>query len=102
MPSVLESIAFREPARARRQIASFLADLPEAIQDHIEVLLSSAADADQAVHYLSSLRQQRPEAFHRLVFFPPTLQYLIAVFSYSHFLSDETLQNPQWLDQLSD
>ena len=32
----------------------------------------------------------------------PRLQYLVAVFSYSRFLSEEILQNPQWIEQLAD
>ena len=41
-------------------------DLPRA-QSQIEMLLASAADPDVALHYLVSLKQQRPAAFERLV-----------------------------------
>ena len=62
----------------------------------------SAADPDAALHYLLSLKQQKPAAFEKLALSPHSLQYLIAVFSYSRFLSEEILQNPQWMEQLGD
>src|SRR5690349_17283256 len=102
MPSLLESIAFREPARARRELASLASDFSSQIHNQIEILLAAAPDPDRAVHYLTSLKQQHPGAFVRLSRTPATLHYLITVFAYSHFLSDEILQNPQWIEQLGD
>jgi len=102
MPSLLESIAFREPARARRELSSLRTDLPSATQHQIEILLASAPQPDRAVQCLVTLKQQHPEVFRRLASAPATLHYLITVFSYSHFLSEEIQQNPQWVEQLSD
>lgn len=102
MPSLLESIAFREPARARRELASLASDFSSQIHNQVEILLAAAPDPDRAVHYLTSLKQQHPDAFVRLSRTPATLHYLITVFAYSHFLSDEILQNPQWIEQLGD
>ena len=99
MPSLLESIAFREPARARGELASLAGELPSVVQNQIEVLLAAAPDPDGAVRYLASLKQQHPDAFLRLSSRQATLHYLITVFAYSRFLSDEILQNPQWLEQ---
>ena len=39
--------------------------------------------------------------FQRLVQTPAVLKYLIAVASFSRFLSEEILQNPQWLEEVS-
>ncbi len=64
-------------------------------------MLASAADPDASVHYLVSLRQQQPDAFHRLVRTPAVLKYLITVGSFSRFLSEEILQNPQWLEEVN-
>lgn len=100
MPSLLESIAFREPQRARRELASVTSGLPPPVQEQLEVLLASTPDPDRAIRYLASLKQQHPDACIRMASSPATLHHLITVFSYSHFLSDEILQNPQWIEQL--
>lgn len=102
MSSLLETIAFRQPRRAQGEIAALSGGLPSATETQIEVLLASAADPDAALHYLASLKQQHPDAFKRLVQSQTQLQQLIAVFSNSRFLSDEILQNPQWVEQLAD
>src|SRR6266404_2358153 len=102
MSSLLETIAFRQPRRAQDEMAALESGLPPAFQNTIEVLLASAADPDAAVHYLASLKQQKPDAFDQLARSQSGVQNLIAVFSHSRFLSDEILQNPQWLDELSD
>src|SRR5690242_20731556 len=98
MSSLLESVAFRQPRRAQGEVAAVASGLPAAIQNQIEVLLVSAADPDAAVHYLASLKQHKPDAFQHLMH--TGLQQLIAVFSHSRFLSDEILQNPQWIEHL--
>jgi glutamate-ammonia-ligase adenylyltransferase len=102
MSSLLETIAFRQLRRAQSEMAVLESGLPPAIQNTLEVLLASAADPDAAVHYLVSLKQQKPEAFDTLARSQSGLQDLIAVFSHSRFLADEILQNPQWIEQLSD
>jgi glutamate-ammonia-ligase adenylyltransferase len=65
------------------------------------MLLASAADPDAAIHYLVSLKQKQPAAFERMVRSPSVLKHLIAVASFSRFLSEEILQNPQWLEELT-
>jgi len=102
MPLFLESIAFRQPRRAQGELSALLGGLPAPAQNYIETLLVSTADPDAGVHYLAALRQQNPAAFERIADSQTHLQYLIAVFSHSRFLSEEVLQNPQWVEQLSD
>src|SRR6202049_2041433 len=102
MSSLLETIAFRQLRRAQSEMAVLESGLPPAIQNTIEVLLASAADPDAAVHYLVRLKQQKPDAFETLARSQSGLQNLIAIFSHSRFLADEILQNPEWLQQLSD
>jgi len=102
MSTLLDSIAFRQPRRAQDAIAILLNGLPPDTQHYIELLLVSSADPDGAVHQLLALKQQHPGAFLRLALSRSSLQYLIAVFSHSRFLSHEILQNPQWIDQLGD
>ncbi len=102
MSSLLETIPFRQLRRAQDEMAALESGLPPAFQNTIEALLAPAADPDAAVHYLVSLKQQKPDAFETLARSQSGLQDLIAVFSHSRFLADEILQNPQWLQQLSD
>jgi len=101
MSSLFEAIPLRQPARGRSALAALSSAIPREIEDHIEKLLVSSADPDSAIHYLVSLKQQQPDAFHDIVRSPSGLQYLIAVFSYSHFLSEEILQNPRWVTDLT-
>ncbi|HUA17436.1 MAG TPA: hypothetical protein VMB25_01745 [Bryobacteraceae bacterium] len=100
MSSPIETIPLRQPARTKSALVALSSAIPREIEDHIEKLLVSAADPDSSVHYLARLQQQQPAAFDQIVRSPEGLQCLIAVFSHSHFLSEEILQNPQWLSDL--
>src|SRR3984885_3238410 len=101
MASLLETIPLRKPALARGEAALLSLGLTPEEQDQVKVLLASAADPDAAIHYLVSLKQKQPDAFERLVQSPSVLKYLIAVASFSRFLAEEILQNPQWLEEVS-
>lgn len=102
MSSLLETIAFRRPRRAQDEMGVLESGLPTDFQNTIELLLASSADPDAAVHYLVSLKQQKPGSFEKLAVSQAGLQNLIAIFSHSRFLADEILQNPQWIEQISD
>jgi glutamate-ammonia-ligase adenylyltransferase len=99
--SLLETMPPRKSALARGEAAFLSLNLSQEEQDQVKVSLASSADPDAAVHYLVGLRQQQPDAFKRLVQTPSVLKYLIAVASFSRFLSEEILQNPQWLEEIS-
>jgi len=64
----------------------------------IKFLLASSADPNGARHYLNRLSLEEPPAFARLSASDAALQVLIAVFSHSRFLSEEILQNPEWVE----
>jgi glutamate-ammonia-ligase adenylyltransferase len=102
MSTLLETIAFRQPRRAQGEIDRLAGGIPLSTRNQIEALLASAADPDAAVHYLASLEQQHPDDFRRLAQSQTHLAQLVTVFSNSHFLSDEILQNAQWIEQLAD
>src|SRR5580692_8493749 len=101
MASLLDTMPLRKPALARGEAALLSLALTPEEQDQVKVLLASAADPDAAIHYLVSLKQKQPAAFERLVQSPSVLKYLIAVASFSRFLAEEILQNPQWLEEVS-
>lgn len=64
------------------------------------VTLSSAADPQASQTFLQTFRQMHPEAFHRIASSSSGMQYLVAVSSYSRFLSSAILQFPGWLEAL--
>jgi [glutamine synthetase] adenylyltransferase / [glutamine synthetase]-adenylyl-L-tyrosine phosphorylase len=101
MPSLLDTMSLRGPAFARGEAALLSLGLPPEEQDQLKVLLASAADTDAAIHYLAGLKQKQPDAFQRLAQTPPVMKYLITVASFSRFLSEEILQNPQWLEEVT-
>ncbi len=102
MPSVFETIPFRQIRRAQTELAAIGEGLPAQVPSQVETLLVSAADPDAALHYLLNLKQRKPAEFEKLALSPHWLQYLVTVFSYSRFLSEELLQNPLWIEQLDD
>src|SRR5260370_20298543 len=102
MRQLLAAIDFRDPVRANRDLASLAQHVPDPVQKRIESLLASSPNPDVALHFLNSFRERQPAAFKRAVDAGPRLQYLVAVFSHSRFLSEELLQHPEWLDDLTD
>ena len=100
MPILLEGIDFRDPIRARQNAERIQGSLPPDVPQRIQVLLAGSADPDTALSRLETLHRTIPAAFERLVRTSVGLQYLITVFSYSNFLSDEVFQHPEWLEDL--
>lgn len=64
------------------------------------ILVSSSPDPALCEHYLRSFQQRHADAFQRLSSSPSGLQYLVAVFSHSRFLSETILQFPDWIESL--
>jgi glutamate-ammonia-ligase adenylyltransferase len=102
MQRLLEQIQFRDPTRASGDIRRLSRALPHNIQTRIRSLLSSAPDPDEALHLLERLHRERPQAFDRLTAPANGLPSLIAVFSYSRFLSEAILKQPEWMEELLD
>src|SRR6185369_98112 len=101
MASPLDSIAFRDRARAAEEFERLGSAMPERVRARIERLLASAPDPGIALASLERLRRESPAAFDRISSSPAGLQYLIATFSYSRFLADEVLRNPEAVLQLA-
>jgi glutamate-ammonia-ligase adenylyltransferase len=101
MASLLETQPLRKPALVRGENALLSLGLPPAEQDRLKAFLAAAADPDAAIHYLLTLKQHQREALERLVHSPSGLQHFVTVTSFSRFLSEEILQNPQWLEEVS-
>ena len=100
MLNLADHVAFRNRDRATTDLGLLGSALPEGPLNRIKFLLSSSADPDSALHYLVRLYQERPAAFQRLAVHPAEMQYLVAIFSSSRFLSEELLKYPEWLERL--
>jgi glutamate-ammonia-ligase adenylyltransferase len=102
MQRLLEAVEFRNPSRAREDIARLGGGIPERITARIQSLLASVPDPDEALHFLERLRQDFPAAFNRISSSPAALRCLVTTFSYSRFLSEAVLQRPEWLLQAAE
>ncbi|MBI3471942.1 MAG: glutamine-synthetase adenylyltransferase [Candidatus Solibacter usitatus] len=58
-------------------------------------------DPKRAKHFLQRFSQERPPAFERVASSAALLRYLLTTFSYSDFLSEELLRQPEWLLQVT-
>ena len=77
------------------------AGLPERIAVRIHRLLASSADPAAAKRCLERLLQESPSAFDRIASSPAALLCAVNVFTYSRFLSDTVLKNPERLLQVA-
>ena len=99
MPRLITDLESRDAARSRARLASLQGVSSEVLQ-RIGVLLDSAPDPDTVARYLDQFWRENPNTFLRIGGQVTTLRYLMAVFSYSAFLSEAVLKNPQWLEPL--
>lgn len=100
MQQLLGEVPFRDPERAREEIARLGGGIPVEAQARIRRLLAGVADPDQALRQLEVFRREASHTFERIVNSPGALQYLLHVFSYSRFLSESVCRRPEWLLQL--
>jgi glutamate-ammonia-ligase adenylyltransferase len=76
--------------------------VPDHVASGIQLLLRSTPDPGTALRYLGRLREEAPSAFVRIAASPSALRCAINLFSYSHFLSEAVLRNPERILQLAD
>ena len=98
----LSSLPYRDPARAAREVAALAPYLPPAVQNRFDLLLAGSPAPEQGLHYFTRLKEQHSGAFDRLTRSAIGLRHLVAVFTYSQFLSEEILEHPDWAEQLLD
>ena len=77
------------------------AAIPERVAARIQVLLAGSPDQEKAVFYLDRLREEAPSAFHRVTGSPVALRCAVGIFTYSKFLSNAVLRNPERILQVS-
>jgi [glutamine synthetase] adenylyltransferase / [glutamine synthetase]-adenylyl-L-tyrosine phosphorylase len=100
MQRLFDEVNFRDLARARSSVDRLSGAIPDEIQKRLRYLLASTPDPDEALLCLDRLHEAHPEPFRRLSSNSAGLQYMVAAFSYSRFLSEAVLQAPEWLEEL--
>ncbi|MBZ5581041.1 MAG: glutamine-synthetase adenylyltransferase [Acidobacteriia bacterium] len=68
----------------------------------MQLLLASAPDSEASLRYLERPRGENLSAFDRISSSPAALRYAINLFSYSRFLSDAVMRNPERILQVAD
>jgi glutamate-ammonia-ligase adenylyltransferase len=101
MKRLLERVRFRNPARAAAGLSRLADSLSLGVQNGLRSLLSSSPDPDSALNMLVRMREERPEAFDRLASSVAGLTFMVSVFSFSRFLSEDVLRHPEWLEELA-
>ena len=101
MPELAPESVFRHQERAAQCLAELAVQLPPGAMARLSLLVGASADPDGALHYLVRFREAQPAAFQRLVVSPAALQYLVAVFASSRFLSEALLRHPDWIERLA-
>jgi len=110
MDAAFASIAFAEPARAETNLALLEPRLPSNLWATLPALLAQLPDPDGALNFLERYLRSEAEQKHsggtpgRTVAYlkrhPAALHHLLVIFSYSRFLSETLVQQPElvtWL-----
>ncbi len=101
MDAAFSSIAFAEPARAESNLGLIERRLPGNLWATLPALLAQVPDPDGALNFLELYARGAPEAVSEYIARNPTaLHYLLVIFSYSRFLSETLVQQPElilWL-----
>ncbi|HEY4361570.1 MAG TPA: glutamine-synthetase adenylyltransferase [Bryobacteraceae bacterium] len=96
----LLSYPYRDRPRALREIANLARALPVAVRNRFDLLLASSPAPERGLLYFDLLRERQPAAFEHFTRSTAGLRHLVALFTHSHFLSEEVLQHPEWAEQL--
>jgi glutamate-ammonia-ligase adenylyltransferase len=65
------------------------------VEERIELLLASSPDRETAARFLRRLRGENPAAFDTIAHSGAALRGAVAIFSYSAFLSESVLRDPE-------
>ena len=85
-----------------REIADLARSFPPAIRNRFDMLLAASPAPELGLHYFARLREQQHLAFERITRSIAGLRHLVAIFTYSRFLSEEILEHPERADELRD
>ncbi|MBM3739715.1 MAG: glutamine-synthetase adenylyltransferase, partial [Acidobacteria bacterium] len=98
MLSLAQEVPFHDPGRAAACLSRISGQVPLPAGERIADLLQLSANPDSAIHCLARFIEEQPQAFQRILQSHSTLQYLLTLFSYSAFLSEEVIKAPDWIE----
>ena len=103
MHSAFASIPFNEHSAAEANLAILETRLSPKLWAALPTLLAQVPSPDDALNFLERyLREAPPSVTRHLESHPAALHYLLSLFSYSRFLSESLVQQPDlllWLDR---
>ncbi|MBV9764878.1 MAG: hypothetical protein JOZ48_08535 [Acidobacteriaceae bacterium] len=80
--------------------SAVLDDRLQEFRDKLQTLIDSSIDAERVSHYVAEFSSRHSDALQQLADDPERLSWLITIFSFSRFLSEELLRHPDWLRTL--
>lgn len=102
MPVDPSTVAFSDPARARANLARLKSRLPPSLLVLLPTALAQVPSSDTALNNLERFsRQCGADVFAQMARQPVLLYYVLALFSYSHFLSESLIQQPDLISWLA-
>ncbi|HXT73155.1 MAG TPA: hypothetical protein VN785_04810 [Candidatus Angelobacter sp.] len=103
MHSAFANIPFNEPSSAEANLAILGTRLSPKLWAALPTLLAQVPSPDDALNFLERYSREAPASVTRhLEGHPAALHYLLSLFSYSRFLSESLVQQPElilWLDR---
>ncbi len=100
MAGLADETTFRNSARAGIEFEHLRTLVPPGILQRLQRQISASAHPDGALHWISNLARDKPEAFHRISRRPLLLQNYVTVFSHSSFLARDLCQHPELLEAM--
>jgi [glutamine synthetase] adenylyltransferase / [glutamine synthetase]-adenylyl-L-tyrosine phosphorylase len=103
MDAAFTQIKFTEPLVAEANLAILRTQLPQTLWDRLPTLLAQLPNPDDSLNFLERYLRDAPASVTRhLETHPAALHYLLSLFSFSRFLSESLVQEPElilWLDR---
>ncbi|HKF51606.1 MAG TPA: hypothetical protein VKB26_04800 [Candidatus Acidoferrales bacterium] len=103
MEAAFAEIKFNEAGAAEANLAILRTRLPQTLWERLPTLLAQLPNPDDALNFLERFLRDAPASVTRhLEAHPAALHYLLSLFSYSRFLSESLVQEPElilWLDR---
>ena len=96
----LRQLGYRDRPRALREIGELSRLLPKESASRIDLLVSKSAEPEMVLHYLARFKERQPLSYIKLLNSVVGSRCLVAVLGHSHFLAEEILQRPEWLENL--
>lgn len=101
MDSSFSGVSFEDASRAQANLALVKARVPASVYETLPTLLPALPDPDSALNYFERFTAAAPRTvLDYLARNPVSLHYLLTLFSYSRFLSETLVQQPELITWL--